>query len=339
VNSYTPAISVVVPAFQASSTIEPCLRALAAQSLPRHRYEVIVVDDASSDNTADLAARAGAQVVRLAHNAGPSAARNAGVAIARGDLVVFTDADCEPTPGFLAGLTSRLADPCVGGTKGVYVSRQRAVVARFVQQEYEQRYEHTARQRSVDFVDTYACCFRRADIIRIGGFDPHLRICEDQDLSFRLTGAGVRIEFAPDARTYHLHCANAWAYVRKKFRIARWKIRVLRRHPTKVLHDSHTPLLLKLQIVAAYLACVSALCAGVVQRERAHRMLALLLLTYIGLIGPFVASATKRDPILGLAAPFLLLGRDLALGAGIAFGSFDVLADMVRGRTAPTCVC
>src|SRR5215471_8014528 len=139
-------VSVVIPAFEASSTIERCLHALSAQSMPREQYEIIVVDDGSSDDTARRAANAGARVVRLQHNLGPAAARNAGVAIARGDAIVFTDADCEPTREFLMRLTRPLRDPTIGGSKGAYLSRQTALVARFIQREYEHRYRHTARQ-------------------------------------------------------------------------------------------------------------------------------------------------------------------------------------------------
>jgi GT2 family glycosyltransferase len=316
-----------VPAFQASATIERCVRALMVQTLPRDQYEVIVVDDGSSDDTAKRADAAGARVVRLPRNVGPGAARNAGVAVAEGDAVVFTDADCEPTPLFLAALTEQLRDPEVGGSKGVYLSRQRALIARFVQLEYEIRYRHTARQPTVDFVDTYACCYRRADIARVGGFDPRLRACEDQELSFRLADSGVRVRFAPDARTYHLHSESLRAYLSKKFRNARCKANVLRRHPRKALHDSHTPQGLKLEIVAAYLICLAlAYCAVPRRRERTWLPLVAAVCIYFPLIAPFLGRSVGRDPRLALAAPALLFGRDLVLGAGLGVGFLETLS-------------
>jgi cellulose synthase/poly-beta-1,6-N-acetylglucosamine synthase-like glycosyltransferase len=322
----TPRISVVVPAFQAAATIEQCVLALLAQTLPREEYEVIVVDDGSSDDTASRAEKSGARVVRLASNLGPGAARNAGVAVARGEVVVFTDADCEPTPPFLAALTEHMRDPDVGGTKGVYLTKQRALVARFVQYEYESRYRHTARHNALDFVDTYACCFRRADLNRIGGFDARLRVCEDQEMSFRMAEAGVRVRFAPDARTYHFHCANLGAYMRKKFHIARWKMRVLRRHPSKALHDSHTPQSLKAEVAMAYAVCL-ALTFCAVSRRRGVGWLPLgaAVCAYLPLVAPSVARNARQDPALALAAPAISFGRDLALGAGLGVGLLEAI--------------
>jgi cellulose synthase/poly-beta-1,6-N-acetylglucosamine synthase-like glycosyltransferase len=329
-----PRISVVVPAFQASATIEQCVLALLDQTLPREEYEVIVVDDGSSDDTARRAEKSGARVLQLASNVGPAAARNAGVAVARGEVVVFTDADCEPTPQFLAALTEHLRDPDVGGTKGVYLSKQRALVARFVQYEYESRYRHTARHNALDFVDTYACCFRRADINRIGGFDPKLRICEDQDMSFRLAEAGVRVRFAPDARTYHLHCANLWAYMGKKFHIARWKIRVLRRHPRKALHDSHTPPSLKVEVATAYAICLALAFRSVLHRRWLTWLpLGAALCTYLPLVAPSVVRNARHDPTLALVAPAISFGRDLALGAGLGFGLLEAIGLVPAGDT------
>jgi cellulose synthase/poly-beta-1,6-N-acetylglucosamine synthase-like glycosyltransferase len=319
-----PRISVVVPAFQASAIIKRCVLALSAQTLTSDQYEVIVVDDGSTDDTATRARQVGARVLRLARNMGPAAARNAGVGIARGDVVVFTDADCEPTEQFLAALTEPLRDPKVGGSKGVYLSKQRALVARFVQLEYESRYDYTARHDALDFVDTYACCFRRDDILRIGGFDIRLRACEDQEMSFRLADAGVRIRFAPDARTYHVHCDDLWGYLRKKFRIARWKARVLRHHRGKILRDSHTPQSLKLEIASAYAICAALIfCARLDRRTRTWLPLAAALCAYVPLIAPFLLRGARRDPALALAAPAILFCRDLALGAGLGIGMLE----------------
>jgi cellulose synthase/poly-beta-1,6-N-acetylglucosamine synthase-like glycosyltransferase len=321
-----PFISVVVPAFEASRTIENCVRALRAQTLPREQYELIVVDDGSTDDTASRARLAGARVVRLARNMGAAAARNAGIAIARGDAVVFTDADCEPTPQFLAALTDHLRDPEVGGSKGVYLSKQRGLIARFVQLEYESRYRHTARHSSLDFVDTYACCFRRTDIISVGGFDARFRVGEDQEMSFRLAEAGVRVRFAPEARTYHLHCENLWVYLRKKFRIARWKVRVLRRHPRRVLRDSHTPQSLKVEVATVYVIVVALMLSTLRQcRTLTWKMLATAVCIYLTLVTPFTVRSIRRDPALALLGPVILFGRDVALAAGLGMGSIEAL--------------
>src|SRR5262245_53336143 len=99
-----PRISVVVPAYQAAGQIERCMAALARQTLPRNEYEIIVVDDGSTDDTANRAARCGARVLRLRRNRGPAQARNTGLAAARAGIVVFTDSDCAPTRDFLAAL-------------------------------------------------------------------------------------------------------------------------------------------------------------------------------------------------------------------------------------------
>lgn len=187
----------------------------------------------------------------------------------------------------------------------------------------------------LDFVDTCACCFRRSDLTRLGGFDPRLRVCEDQELSFRMTDAGVRIDFAPDARTYHLHCDRVWPYVRKKFRIARWKPQVLRRHPCKAVRDSHTPQSLKLETAAS---CAICLAAGLITfghwRVPCWQPLAAALSAYFMLIAPFVARAARCDLPVALAAPSLLFIRDLALWAGLVFGLFETLLPrQVQERT------
>src|SRR5207253_2668297 len=95
----------IVPARDAAETIGATLTALQAQDLVEH--EVIVVDNGSHDPTAALARDAGARVLQLPRGQGPGAARNAGAAAARGAVLAFTDADCEPAPGWLrAGLAA-----------------------------------------------------------------------------------------------------------------------------------------------------------------------------------------------------------------------------------------
>lgn len=320
----SPRISVIVPAFEGSAQIEACLTALAHQTLSSDQYEIIVVDDGSTDDTAERAARCGARVIRLSRNRGPAQARNVGLAAARAEIVVFTDSDCQPAPDFLDTLTAPLANARIAATNGAYVSRQRALVPRFVQLEYENRYRHTAAASTVDFIDTYAACYRRTDLLRLGGFDARFRLCEDQELSFRAAEAGLSARFVPEARTYHQHAETFRVYLRKKFQIARWKAAVLRKHPRRALHDSHTPQTLKLQIASAYAAGVCAAALAVHRQSRHARVgLGLAVSLYAVLTVEFVLGIARRDLAVAVAAPAILVCRDLALGAGLGIGFLD----------------
>lgn len=292
----------VVPAYLAEQSLPGLLAALRRQTLPPDRVETIVVDDGSPDATGAVAEREGVRVLRQRH-LGPAAARNGGARAARGEILVFTDADCEPAPDCLEQLLGPFADPQVVATKGAYATRQRELVARLVQLEYEEKYARMARWQAarggIDFVDTYAAAFRRAEFLAAGGFDESFPgpSVEDQELAFRLWAAGARMRFVPEARVWHRHAATLAAYARKKWRIGYWKVAVLRRHPGKALRDAHTPQLLKLQLALAPLPPLFLLAAV-----------------------PFVLRCLRRDPAAALLAPVFLYVRALALGLGVAAG-------------------
>ena len=117
-------ISVVIPAYNAGQTIEGCVRALQAQTTAE-AVEVIVVDDASTDGTGALARAAGARVI-CEGKLGKSGARNAGARAAQGEILLFTDADCEALPDWVERMIAPLGrDREVVGVKGAYYSRQR----------------------------------------------------------------------------------------------------------------------------------------------------------------------------------------------------------------------
>jgi O-antigen biosynthesis protein len=113
-----PEVSCIVCTHNGSGTLGLAMAAITSQTLDRP-YEVIVVDDASSDESGRIASEAGAIVVRRDESSGLAAARNAGLAVARGEVVVFTDDDCEPAPGWLAHLIAPLEDPAVDGVTGL----------------------------------------------------------------------------------------------------------------------------------------------------------------------------------------------------------------------------
>ena len=117
----SPIATVVVCVHNGGRVLGRALDALESQTLERHRHEIVVVDDGSRDDTAAVASRDSVRLVRLPDNVGLAAARNAGVANARGGIVAFTDADCEPEPDWLERLLAAFANGTVDGVSGKVV--------------------------------------------------------------------------------------------------------------------------------------------------------------------------------------------------------------------------
>ncbi|MDT8304698.1 MAG: sugar transferase [Anaerolineae bacterium] len=311
-------LSVVVPAHNAASTIGACIRALEQQTLERSCYEVIVVDDGSTDDTARIAEAGGAQVLQQQHKKA-AAARNTGARHARGEIICFTDADCEPVPDWLATLSGALRDPTVAGAKGTYATRQRSLVARFVQLEYEDKYDLLRMQETIDFIDTYSAAYRRDVLLANDGFDENFRYVEDQELSFRLAARGYKMVFQPAAVVYHRHSATPVAYLHKKFMIGYWKAQVVRRFPERGVRDSHTPQIMKVQMGLMALILV-ALFSLLLTRWSAVPLV-LLLAAFLLTTVRFTAKAWHKDRAVALLSPVLLAGRALALGFGYTWGT------------------
>ncbi len=314
--------SVVIPAYNAAATIRACLDALSHQTLPVNEYNIIVVDDGSSDATAQIAEQVeGVQVVRMEHR-GAAAARNRGAAAASGEILLFTDADCAPASDWAATLLAPFADLAknIVGAKGAYRTAQRERVARFVQLEYEEKYARLRRYALIDFIDTYSAAYRRAIFLENRGFDESFPAAsvEDQEFSFRLARQGYRMVFVPQAVVEHRHPASLWAYARRKFRIGYWKVRVHRRFPEKAWQDTHTPITLKLQVALLLTALPLSLIAlvfpltwiGVVLLELAFGLSVLPLTLFIA----------RRDRAVAVIAPLMIFVRAAALGTGLVAG-------------------
>ena len=315
-----PEYTIVIPAFQAATTISECINALNAQTVPREQYEVIVVDDGSTDETAEAAREAGADQVVTCQHKGPSVTRNTGVEAANSEIILFTDADCIPLPTWIEEITAPFQDRSIDGAKGTYRTQQHTLVARFVQLEYENKYDKMRGRECIDFIDTYSAAYRRRVFRETGGFDPAFPVAanEDVEFSYRVAQLGHRLVFAPKAVVYHRHADTILKYVRRKYHVGFWRVRMYSLHPSKAISDSHTPQSLKLQI--ALMACLLGSLALAVFQPVLLLISAALLASFLASATPFVIKAFQRDRVVALVVPFLLLLRALALGIGFAAG-------------------
>ncbi|CAG0949820.1 Poly(ribitol-phosphate) beta-glucosyltransferase [Burkholderiales bacterium] len=322
--------SVVIPAWQAERVIAACLDALAAQTVAREHFEVIVVDDGSTDATAEIAAAHGATLIRQA-NAGPAAARNAGARRACGEIVLFTDADCRPDPHWLAAMARPFEKADVTAVQGRYVGSQPEIAARFSQLEFEERYERIPDGADIDFVFTYSAAYRRDVFVAEGGFDTAFPAPngEDMDLAFRLKQKGHRFAFAREALVRHVHPTRFGWYFRQKFTRAYWRQRVYARFPGKAVSDSYTPKALKFQILLGLLLpfVVAASLFG-------HPVwIGVWMVAFFGACSRMLLLTRRLDPSLLPWIPFGCLLRAVALGAGSVAGIAQWI-DVILGRKA-----
>ena len=313
--------TIIIPARNAAATLATCLQACQQQDgIDRATYEIIVVDDGSVDDTAQIAEQAGAdKVLRHPQSQGAAAARNSGLNEACGELIFFTDADCTPTSTWLAAMQTSFADPELIGCKGIYATKQKELVARFVQLEYEDKYDKLRPQPTIDFIDTYSAAYRREVLLQNEGFDTRIFYVEDQELSFRLAAQNCKMIFVPEAVVYHLHSHTLRGYARKKFFIGYWKVEIMRLYPKRVVKDSHTPQVLKVQMVLVSLMLMSVI-AAFIYPVFWMGILGSLLCFFLTTL-PFAVKAWKKDKAVALASPFLLWVRATALGFGYAAGS------------------
>jgi GT2 family glycosyltransferase len=193
-------VSVIVPVRNGARSLPALLESLHAQTLPRDRFEVIVVDNDSSDATAEVAASAGATVVSEPI-ANRSRARNRGVAAARSRVYACTDADCVARPDWLERLLG-CADnaPLVAGEVTIRVREPANAIERF---EALWRFGQSAWVKD-GWAATANLLVHAEAFEAIGGFDPEwLEGGEDVDFCFRARDAGHELGFCPGAVVEH----------------------------------------------------------------------------------------------------------------------------------------
>jgi glycosyltransferase involved in cell wall biosynthesis len=221
-------VSVIIPTRDRAEALCECLEALAGQTMGVSAFEVVVVDDGSEVPVeVGDGGRYGGMEVRVIRqeNAGPGAARNRGVAEARGRLVAFTDDDCRPRPEWLAELTGAIEAGGGGvlaggvtenGLPGIPGSTVSQLIIDLV-------YEHfNADAEAARFFASNNMACEREAYLAVGGFDARFRLAsEDRDLCDRWLGSGRRLVQVEGARVVHGHAQTLMAFTRLHFRYGR----------------------------------------------------------------------------------------------------------------------
>lgn len=237
-DEYLPFVSVVIPVYNDPAGIEATLDSLRRQSFPAARYEVIVVDNGSTDETRDvvrgyLGAFDGLRLLVEDEVQGSYAARNAGITATTGEVIAFVDADMVVDPGWVERVARRMSRTdaeYVGCDVQLFTAGGEGLAA-----EYNRRNDlHVERfVEELSFAPTCSLVVRRSLLAEVGGFDPRLRSGGDMEFGNRVAASGRSLEYAADVVMYHPTRTTLGALLRKSKRVGRGKTQLRRYYPDR----------------------------------------------------------------------------------------------------------
>ena len=312
-----PRVSVVIPTHNGAATLAACLESVQASSLPP--YESIVVDDASTDDSAEIAARFKCRVLRLSENVGAARAKNRGAAAATGDILFFTDDDVIVARQALEQIARDLSDTSIAGVVGLldakipfddFASNFKNLWMRFT-------YERLPRE-GIGVFYTSSAAIRREVFRQLGGFDENYRgasIAEDTEFGQRAWAAGYRLQLDP--RVTAAHCKHytprqvlATDYLRAR------ALTLMRLRKRGQPFFTSVPLFYQLAVPVIFAAIVCL--ALVIVQPASLAVFAFFVIAFYALFGPWLAYLARER-----GARFALIGAlfqpvdALAVGAGM----------------------
>jgi O-antigen biosynthesis protein len=233
-----PKVSVVVASYNGARTLKQCLESLQQLNYPD--YEVILVDDGSTDATQKIVADvarvvSGAPLFNIRHekNFGLSVARNTGITAATGEIVAFTDSDCRADEDWLYYLVGSLAGSEFVGVGGPnLLPPDDSGVAAAVMVSPGGPAHVMLTDREAEHIPGCNMAFYKRTLEEIGGFDPiFMKAGDDVDVCWRLQQAGCKIGFSPSAFVWHYRRSTIGAYLKQQEGYGEAEALLVRKHP------------------------------------------------------------------------------------------------------------
>ena len=252
-----PTVSIVIPVKDREDELRRCLESIRGISYPEELLQLIVVDDGSSDRSAEVARSFGALLIPSGGTGrGPAAARNVGARAARGEILAFIDSDCTASTDWLAQLAPPFSNPMTAAVGGM--------VDGMCMDSRIDRYESAMsslslgkRERSANsgddtfYLPSCNLLVRRSAFMEAGCFKDEMHVGEDVDLTWRLRDNGWTISYLPVGRVYHEHRSTPRSFMSRRFDYGTSEGLLQRLHPQRRKRMVIPPLLALLLLLCA----------------------------------------------------------------------------------------
>ncbi|PIS09509.1 glycosyltransferase [Candidatus Beckwithbacteria bacterium CG10_big_fil_rev_8_21_14_0_10_34_10] len=199
-----PTFSIIVPAFNRKETISLCLNALLKQTYFKDDFEIIVVNNNSTDGTDKIVSKFPVRCLRESKQ-GAYAARNKGIKAAQGKWLVFTDSDCIPDKNWLKGFSQYIEDDKIGCLAGRVIHlKTKTYLDSLIKRSKAVNQKRALSHSFLPFAVTANVAYRREVFQKIGKFDKNLTMSGDMDFSWRMQlETDWKIKYVPQAIVYH----------------------------------------------------------------------------------------------------------------------------------------
>jgi mycofactocin glycosyltransferase len=241
-----PCVSIVIPTYNRVKELERCLRSLFALDYPLHCLEIIVVDDASTDDTGSLLQHIVQEaathdlemrVVRHEKRHGVGISRNTGAEAARYNLVAFIDSDCVASPGWLKELVPAFQDTRIAAVGGMIRAYERKTLLGRYEDVRSSLFmgmqpQQVRLEGPLTYLPTANMVVRRTTWKKLAGFAPMAQ-GEDVDFCRRLLTSGAAMNYLPRGIVYHDYRTTLGAFLRIRVAYASSEAALLKRHPNE----------------------------------------------------------------------------------------------------------